>query len=228
MSGLLGHPDGSPTNRDTNGELTHSLRGPDKQFRAFGMKALKPNHPEVVSMLDAGHCPTQFGSRIWPSSYLLISYLSHLTLSDDLHVMELGCGWGLPAAYVRKRFGSKVTAADSDKQVFAFQQYISEINNVNVIGKHCSYADLCGQDLASVDLMIGADICYSSTISKDLEQLFERFALQGGKEVILTDRGRVPFTRLVERLASCYANSLTDVELSLPTSVKGHVFHIRM
>ena len=213
---------------DEDPSFTQSLRGSARQFYVHGVKALKPNHPEVAQLQREGYQPSDFGSRIWRSSYLLIDYLSDRSFEDTNDVIELGCGWGLAGTYLQKWHDVEVTATDIDADVFPYQQLLCRHNGVAMRTQQCSLSGLCRENLKQVDLMIGADICYSETNASDLESLCHRLADQGGGELILADSGRPPFHQLAEKLAHRYAVELTPTRLELPAIASGQVLHAVM
>lgn len=204
---------------------TESLRGSERQFYVHGVKALKPNHPDVLSLHRQGFEPSDFGSRIWRSSYLLIDYLSRHSLRGTRQAMELGCGWGLAGTYLQKTFDVEVIATDMDADVFPFQQLVCRHNDVDMHTRHCSLSGLREHDLRDIDLMIGADICYSDDNARDIERLCLHMTRQQGVELILADSGRTPFRGLVERLGRRYSVKMTPLTLELPTEVSGHILH---
>lgn len=205
------------------------LKGPDTRFAVKGLTAVKPNHPAVAELRAQGHIPQRFGSHIWLSSYLLIDYLSRFAhATTHQHILELGCGWGLPAIYAKKTFDARVTAADADANVFPFLRLLSDLNNVSIANRHSSYADLATQDLTDIDMLIGADICYSPNIADQLTALAHRLAAQGGGQLIVADCGRAPFHKLAERLTHNYNARLWDIAITKPTITSGSVLHAHL
>lgn len=187
---------------------------------------MKPNHEEVTKLHDEGSIPSEFGSRIWRASYLLIHYLSNLDLTSEQNIVELGCGWGLPAVYIQKRFGAKVSATDADNQVKCYQQLISRVNSVVVPFFQRSFCQLALDDLSDIDLLVGADICYSPTNAKRLVELFHRYIAETNGEIILADSGRTPFFHLVDEMRQTFALSLNEVKIDLPTRASGYILHL--
>lgn len=205
-----------------------ALKGSHTSFWMKGLTVIKPNHSAAARMIARNSHPAMTGSRIWPSSYLLVNYLSTQAFSPEQHILELGCGWGLASTYVKKYFGAKVTASDGDYQVLAFQKLLNVANDLSIDFKHHSFAELAERNLSHIDIMMGADICYSPSIALDLERLFHRFASHGGSEIILADRGRPAFSALVERLKRRFPLQVFDRYIELPTKFQGKILHIRL
>jgi predicted nicotinamide N-methyase len=203
-----------------------TMKGKFDHFIQEGITVLKPNHDEVAKLHDAGQIPSEFGSRIWHSSYLLIHYLSKLDLSSEQNIVELGCGWGLPAAYIQKRFGAKVLATDVDSQVKYYQQLITRVNSVVVPFFQRSFSQLALDDLSDIDLLVGADVCYSPTNAKRLAELFYHYMKEANGEIILVDSGRRPFFHLVDEMKQTFVLSLNEVKIDLPTRASGYILHL--
>lgn len=207
--------------------LPNCLRGPEQQFQVKGLQVLKPNHPLIQDLFEQGFRTTNFGSRIWCSSYLLIEYLSKLPLAKYQNIIEVGCGWGLPAIYLKKSTNARVTVADADSNVFPYQRLLSDINKVNVDCQHVTFQELANRDLSCFDMLVGADICYSYENANDLMKLFEIFLSQPHKEIILADNGRVSFLELRDKLDTQYEVKSTEISLQLPSTYNGHILHVR-
>lgn len=206
--------------------LNHKMKGNFDRFTLEGMTVLKPNHGEVTKLHDEGLVPSGLGSCIWHASYLLIHYLSKLDLPSGQHIVEIGCGWGLPAAYIQKRFGARVLATDTDDQVKCYQQLISRINGVTVAFMQRSFCQLNMENLSDIDLFIGADICYSRTNAKSLAELFHHYMAEGKREIIIADSGRAPFFQLADEMRQIFSLSVHEVKIDLPTRTSGYILHI--
>lgn len=197
-------------------------------FYIHGVKAVKPNHPKVTKLRHQGYQPSQFGSKIWSASLLLIDYLQHIQLSCDDTVLELGCGWALPATYIKKQFECDVAASDGDSQVKPFQQLISDENDVDVDFLHASYEQLSDSVMGKWNTLIGADICYNQTSQEHLFALIQFHLALSGTQFILADTGRQSFFNLVNQLFEL-ANvqiSLTERQIQQPNQVSGYLLHI--
>ena len=209
---------------------SESIKGSSHYYQVHGIRLIKRNHPDVMRLIADGYSPVEFGSRIWRASYLLIDYLSHLSLLHhrNLHVLELGCGWGLPSIFAKTRLGMQVTASDIDSNVFAFQDLITQINGTAITQLNSSLGDLCESDLHAYDMLMGADICYSATHARLLEDLIANYAAQRSGCILLADSGRAPFFNLVDKLAVQYCVDLHDVSIELPIKFSGYVLSIEL
>jgi predicted nicotinamide N-methyase len=202
------------------------MKGPHRSFLVRDVVALKPNHARVLALRERGLEPREFGSRIWRSSYLLIDYLSRLQFARGDHLMELGCGWGLPSLYLHKHHDVRVTATDGDACVREYQQLLSEVNAAEVPFLQRRFSELQGPDLEGVTALVGADICYSPQRGDELLALFERFLGRSGGQVILADSGRDSFFELARRLEGRWPQRLLPLSLQRPALVQGHILHI--
>jgi len=206
--------------------LNQLMKGNTDHFYIHNIIALKPNHIEVQELKEAGHLPLEFGSRIWRSSYLLIEYLSRFSFQPEDQIVELGCGWGLPSTYLKKTFNSNVIATDFDQNVEVYQQLISSINDVNVDFERHSFSHLGKQTLKDINYLVGADICYSTSNANKLYELFVNYMNQTDGHIILSDSGRAPFFKLVDRLATLLPVTVKKITLKRPTRLTGYVLYI--
>jgi hypothetical protein len=71
-----------------------------------------------------------------------------------------------------KKFRAKVSATDADNQVKCYQQLINRVNGVTVSFFQGSFGQLVLDDLSNIDLLVGADICYSSANAKSWSIFF--------------------------------------------------------
>lgn len=64
------------------------------------------------------------------SNDLVASKADDYPLRNRQDVVELGCGWRLPATHTQKRYGAKVSTSDADNQVKCYQQLIHQVNSL--------------------------------------------------------------------------------------------------
>lgn len=202
------------------------MKGSHHSFEVFDTIALKPSHARVRALRERGPEPVDFGSRIWRSSYLLIDYLSRQALPRQERLLELGCGWGLPSQYLHKQRGLRVTATDADHRVHEYLALLNEVNDTALPFSCRSFSELGGADLAGVGTLVGADICYTSGIRRDLGTLVDLFLSRGGRQVIVADSGRDSFFDLADQLAPRWPLAVHAVSLTMPAEMRGHVLHI--
>jgi predicted nicotinamide N-methyase len=202
------------------------MKGPHHSFVVRDVVALKPNHYRVRELRERGVEPSEFGSRIWRSSYLLVDYHSRQHFTSDDHVMEIGCGWGLPSQYLQKTFGIPVTATDGDARVGQYLALLSQENRTEVRFRQRRFSELSDSELAGVTTLVGADICYAPRQCEDLVALANRFLARPGRRVILADSGRRSFFELAERLQSRWRGNLEAISLQTPTAAQGYILHL--
>jgi len=203
------------------------LKGAHNCFYFHGLQLLKGNHPKIIDLkkqLDV----VALGSSLWPASFLLIDYLSSLTVSPRHRYLDLGCGWGIVSAYLSKVRGAHVTAVDCDKQVFPFLNLVKQLNDCEFETLCCDFSELSG-NIADTKVLVGADICYSDSLGEKLLLLIQHALEQGVEEVILSDKGRSGFFYLVHRLRSIKGLqiSLCSKSIAMPTKYAGCILHVR-
>ena len=204
-----------------------SMRGPNKHFYIKGILVLKPNHKDVLSLESMEIKNTHLGSRVWSSSYLLIHYLAELKSFKHRKVLEIGCGWGLPSTFVKKRFNADVITTDKDGHVQKYQQLLSSVNNVDVQFQQKGFHDLTINELLYADLIMGADICYSLENIASLHDLIQRYFSNKNGEMLICDSGYPAFFDLIERLGNSFNTELTKVSMAKPTGATGYVLRVR-
>ncbi len=134
-----------------------------------------------------------------------------------LRVLEIGCGWGLLGVYLAKVHSCDVTCTDIDERVLPIAQLHAELNTVAIKTKRASFGELSESFLKSFDLIIGAEVCYSDEIGKDITELVQRAFKGNTKHVLIVDPGRPDFFAYHKYCASNYKTELID----LPGSVNG-------
>ncbi|MEW6262688.1 MAG: methyltransferase [Thermodesulfobacteriota bacterium] len=180
--------------------------GPDKSRRniikknktelnCYGLLVYKSRHP-FIRRIKRGHAPSDFGYRVWPSSWLLMDFIRQDGLPPTRRVMDVGCGWGLAGIYCAKNHQALVTSVDIDEEVFPFLILHSEANNVQVTTVNSSFDQLADLQLRGIDLLIGADICFHDEMVKPLIAFFDRALALGVGKIILADPGRSSFETL--------------------------------
>ena len=175
-------------------------------------------HPDIREHNKKGNRPTEFGNKVWATSLVLIDYLETSSLSlNGLRVLEIGCGWGLLGVYLAKRFKCDVTCSDFDPLVLPIVSLHGSLNNVEIKTKVASFSDFTEQELENYDLIIGAEVCYSEEVSRELIHFFEKAFTAKVKHLLIADPGRPDFDDCV---IYCKGKVPTRV-IELPGSVNG-------
>lgn len=194
---------------------------------AYGIYLLKTSHPWVRKMRKSIR-PSEFGQKTWGSSFLAIDWLKENPLAASTRLLELGCGWAPIAIYAASQQQAKATGMDIDDQVFPYMDLHAEINECRVKALHSSFADLSSKQLAKFDMLIGADICYSSTLNQELLALFERAQQAGAKHIVIADPGRSTFVELCDLCENKWPQAFRhDYWFALePKRVEGQILHL--
>lgn len=194
-------------------------------IRAHGLRALLAAHPEVRS-LKRSAAPSIHGNKSWPSSWVLIDYLSRRPLPPRQRVLELGAGWGLAGIYCARRYGSSVTAVDKDPDVFEFLRLHARVNGVRVRELQVGFASIAPSQLARTDVLIGADICFWDSMVAPLRRVISRALASGTRLVLIADPGRAPFERLALSLTGNGRGEVIDWTAKRPRSRWGRILRI--
>src|SRR5207244_9826693 len=174
-------------------------RTPPQERHAFGLTILAFSHPEVRRLQPAAGQPVLHGPKVWPTSFVLIDYLSQRGVPARARVLDLGCGWGLVGIACAKTFQAQVTGLDADAAVFPYLQLHAQRNGVHLATRQGTFADLVPQDLAAFDLIVGADICFWEDLVDPLFQLVRHSVAVGVAEILVADPGPPPFDELCAR-----------------------------
>ena len=194
-------------------------------MRAQGLRILLSRHKHIRS-LKRTHSPSAHGNRPWSSSWLLIDYLKRKGLPERIHVLEVGCGWGLSGIFCARKFHADVTAADIDPDVFPYLQLHAEINGVRVQAVEKGFDDLRIKHLRKFHALIAADVCFWDSMVEPLRRLFSRAVRAGVRLVLIADPGRSTFFRLQDRIPKHRRAEMITWKASRPRAIEGHILRI--
>ena len=198
---------------------------PRTMIRAYGLRALLAAHPEVRS-LKRSASPSIHGNKNWPSSWLLIDYLSRRPLPRRRRVLELGAGWGLCGIYCARKYGASVTAVDKDADVFEFLRLHARVNGVRVRQLRVGFASITPRQLERTDVLIGTDICFWDSMVAPLRRVISRALASGTRLVLIADPGRSPFERLARAFTRDGRGEVIDWTAKRPRSRWGRILRI--
>lgn len=191
----------------------------------YGVHVYRPCHRKIRN-LKRSHAPSFHGIRPWPSSWLLMDFLNRQGLHKGVRVMELGCGWGLAGIYCARNHGAKVTGVDIDSEVFPYLQMHTRINHVEVSTIQLGFDDLMGDHLKSIDVIIGADICFWDSLAHSLKRLIFRALGEGVQFVVLADPGRSSFEKLGRHFVQKGTGDVHGRFVERPYAIQGKILRI--
>ena len=191
-----------------------------------GIRVLKNRHKLVKTLKDDSLVPTLHGHQIWQSAYMVIEYLEQHPLQQGLHIMDIGCGWGIIGTFCAKRFAGDMLLVDADKRVFPFVQLHARLNDVALETWQASFEDVDAQMLAGQDVVIGSDICFWPELMKQLKSLIHTALTAGVAKIILADPGRPTFLQLADFCRDNYAANVEPRWLDSRSKKQGYVLVI--
>lgn len=127
-----------------------------------------------------------------------MDYLERHPPKNKASVLDVGCGWGPVSVFATVQLRAKVTAVDSDSNVFPFLDLLAALNDVKVEKLNQTFDQIKRPLLATQDLVVGSDICYWDEHVKVLFNLVNRAITGGVPRVVISDPGRASFYRFVE------------------------------
>lgn len=194
--------------------------------QAYGIYLLQNKH-RLIRRLKKVYEPTVHGHKTWAASFLLMDYLTHNPIRRSTKVMEIGCGWGPASVFCARRFKSKVTGVDMDKDVFPFLEVVAALNDVEVEPLVSKFEDLPNKLLGQHKVLIGSDICFWDNLVQPLYRLVRRSLKAGTQRVIITDPGRPTFYELCDKLSKKHDVTLQEWYATEPDRFVGEVLEVR-
>lgn len=180
-------------------------------------------HPAIRSLVKQGSRPTEFGHKVWATTFILINYLSNHEFNlNKKSVLEVGCGWGILGLFLAKKFDSKVTCTDLDEKVLPIVKAHSELNLLSVKAEPASFGSISDESLKSAQVIVGAEVCYSAEACKDLLSLIKRAYTHGIEQVLISDPGRPDFLSILCEAKTGFKKNI----YSLPGSKNGKETHL--
>jgi len=192
----------------------------------LGVQALKSTHPEIrkIKRKQQGH--SAHGNKNWRSSFVLMDYLSTYPPKSACQVLDIGCGWGLSAIFMAKRFQAQVTGIDIDDSVAPYLSLQAEVNNCDIQFQNRSFESFKTVELNHYDCLIGADICFWDEMTQPLLNLITRARKAGVNTILIADPGRPPFWELVDLCARKFKSDVVTRRLEAPWRTEKYILVI--
>jgi predicted nicotinamide N-methyase len=195
------------------------------EISRHGLTVLKPHH-SLIRHLKRLHEPSTYGNRVWETSWMLIDYIKQAGLPNDLNVLEIGCGWGLPGIYCAKSHKAMVTCLDKDSAVFPFLELHAEVNHVNITTLNEGFEWLTVDNLSGFDVLFGAEICFWDEMAPQLKILIQTARLAGVRLILIADPGRPPFKVLEKHCLEHYNQGAIHWRIRRPYEFAGRILRI--
>lgn len=192
---------------------------------SHGIRLLLPNHKDIQKLRKVP-APTDHGHKVWPTTWMLIDYLSSNRVAEGKRVMEMACGWGLPGIFCAKVFNSRVTWIDADEKVYPFLKIQSDKNRVEPNFIHLDFNHVGYSILKDIDIVIASDICFCDTLIDPIRRLINRAKKAKVKEIYISDPGRWPFEELAELFIKKRYAELVDWEATEPVKTQGKILKL--
>jgi 2-polyprenyl-3-methyl-5-hydroxy-6-metoxy-1,4-benzoquinol methylase len=192
----------------------------------LGVKALKSTHPEIrkIKRKQQGH--SAHGNKNWRSRFVLMDYLSTYPPKSACQVLDIGCGWGLSAIFMAKRFQAQVTGIDIDDSVAPYLSLQAEVNNCDIQFQKRSFESFKTAELNHYDCLIGADICFWDEMTQPLLNLITRARKGGVNTILIADPGRPPFWELVDLCAEAFSAEVITRRIYQPWKTEKYLLVI--
>lgn len=191
------------------------------EYRFHGVKMLTSSHPEIRRIKRSDAQPSIHGNKLWRSSFLIIDYLKKHPPQYSRSVMDAGCGWGMGGVYCAKAFGARVTSVDADRDVFPYLLANAAANKVEVTTLQSRFEKITSRQLADIDLLIAADICFWDELVNPVFNLVKRAVNAGVKKVVIADPERPTFFEMAQRCQDKYCADIISWRSHKPLKASG-------
>lgn len=168
------------------------------ELRIFTASAVTPLWFETARWLDDHDSDVPFWSVPWAGGQALSRYiLDHPECVQHARVLDFGSGSGLVAIAAARAGAAHVRAVDIDPIAAVAARLNAEANDVAI---EVVLADLVGQSLPDVDVVLAGDIWYEPEPSARFRKWLRTLAKNGAR-VLTADPGRMHVPRRARELA---------------------------
>ena len=169
----------------------------------MGVSQSKPNYIEEKTVIENGlelvtrDDPSLIGGKcVWPAGKVLAQCISDGEVDVvGKHVLELGCGLGLPSLAACKAGAASVQASDR-KEMRDLVECNGKKNNSNVIFKEFDWCEPENAKLDLFDVVLAADVLYFEEQDPFLHALRFCLARNPKSVAVIAYRERTDFDRM--------------------------------
>ena len=169
----------------------------ERKYRGVVMPTT--SHKAIRAVKRAGHEPSIHGTKLWRSSFLIMDYLHKNPPEKAGTVLDAGCGWGITGIWFAKRFGSQVISMDADPDVFPYLDAVAALNKVSTTPLVGRFEKLKRKQLAPIDLLVAADICFWDDLVKPVGKMIDKAIDAGVGQIVIADPERPTFHEMAEK-----------------------------
>jgi len=169
----------------------------ERKYRGVVMPTA--SHKAIRAVKRAGHEPSIHGTKLWRSSFLIMDYLHKNPPEKVSTVLDAGCGWGITGIWFAKRFGSQVISMDADPDVFPYLDAVAALNKVSTTPLVDRFEKLKRKQLAPVDLLVAADICFWDDLVKPVGKMIDKAIDAGVGQIVMADPERPTFHEMAQK-----------------------------
>jgi predicted nicotinamide N-methyase len=169
----------------------------ERKYRGVVMPTA--SHKTIRAVKRAGHEPSIHGTKLWRSSFLIMDYLHKNPPEKAGTVLDAGCGWGITGIWFAKRFGSQVISMDADPDVFPYLDAVAALNKVSTTPLVGRFEKLKRKQLAPIDLLVAADICFWDDLVKPVGKMIDKAIDAGVGQIVIADPERPTFHEMAEK-----------------------------
>jgi predicted nicotinamide N-methyase len=192
----------------------------------FGIVLPRRSHPEWQTLQNAMQKPTLHGHRLWGASRLLMDYLTQHPLEKNLRILDIGCGWGITSVFCAKQFQATVIANDADPAVFTYVDFLAQLNHCQTESLIQPFDQINTATLNTIDILIGADICFWDHLAEPVFNLIQRAVATGVKKIIIADPNRPPFIAIAEACVNEFFGEVLPWKTAIGGKVSGSILLI--
>jgi predicted nicotinamide N-methyase len=119
-----------------------------------------------------------------------------------------------------------VLAIDADPAVFPFLTLHAQHNGVDIETRQQYFDSITVEQLASIDLLIAADICFWDELAQSVAALVDRACEAGVSRIVIADPERPPFFDMASGAMQRHCGELFQWRVAQPQRASGCILLI--